>query len=154
MPRHYGLPGKVYLASGGPGPAKLLPARSIEVLQGADVVFYDGPVSEEVLGLIPARAAVQNAGKLSGAQESSKAELQKRILSAAQSGQTVVLLRGADASILDRSREEIAALFHAGILFEVIPAAPPNAAGEDPGSRDTRREIVLPLPPQEELLRS
>jgi siroheme synthase len=154
MPRHYGLPGKVYLANGGRGRAKQLPSRSIEVLQGADVVFYDGPVSEEVLGLIPARAAVQNAGKLSGAQESSKAELQKRILSAAQSGQTVVLLRGAEASILDRSREEIAALFHAGILFEVIPAAPDNAAGEDPGSRDTRQEIVLPLPPQEELLRS
>src|SRR6516225_2345116 len=143
MPRYYGLPGKVYLVSAGPGPAKQLPARSSEVLLGADVVFYDGPVSEEVLGLIPARAAVQNAEKLSGAQESSREELQKRILSAAQSGQTVVLLRGADASILDRTREEIAGLFHAGILFEVMPGAPASGAGQDTLACDQQREIVL-----------
>ena len=150
MPRHYGLPGKVYLTGAGLGLAQQLPARSIEVLQSADVVFYDGPVPEEVLGIVPARAALQNAEKLSGAQESSREELQKRILSAAQSGQTVVLLRGADASILNRNREEIAALFHAGILFEVITeaAAPATAA------QDKRQEIVLPLPAQTELLPS
>jgi len=150
MPRHYGLPGKVYLAGAGPGPAKQLPSRTIEVLQGADVVFYGGPVPEDVLGMIPARAAVQDAGKLSGAQESSREELQKRILSAAQSGQTVVLLRGADASILDRNREEIAALFHAGILFEIIT----GDAAATKIAPDKRQEIVLPLQTQTELLPS
>ena len=151
MSRHYGLPGKVYLASTGHGPAKELPARIIEVLQGADVVFYDGPVSEEVLGLIPARAAVQNAEKLSTAQESFREELQKRVLGAAQSGQTVVLLRGADTSILDRTREEIAELFHAGILFAVISGVPGSEAGQATRGCDQQQEIVLEIPPQEEL---
>jgi siroheme synthase len=156
MPRHYGLPGKVYLAGAGPGPgpAKQLPARTIEVLQGADVVFHDEQVSEEVLGLIPARAAVQNAEKLSGLLESSREELRKRILHAAQSGQTVVLLRGANASILDRSREEIAELFHAGILFETIPGEPASAAAQATPARDKQQEIVLQLPPRTELLPS
>lgn len=152
MPRHYGLPGKVYLAGGGCGPAKQLPVRTIEVLQFADVVFHDEPVSEEVLGLIPARVAVQNVETLYGLQEGSKEEIHKRILHAAQSGQTVVLLRGADPSILDQTRNEIAALFEAGILFETIPGVPAAAAAHATHPRDKQQEIVLQLPPQAELL--
>ena len=155
MPRHYGLPGKVYLAGAGSDPAKELPAHCIEALHGADVVFYDGPVSEEVLGLISARAAVQNAERLSGAQESSREELQKRIVMAAQSGQTVVLLRGADPSILDRTREEIVELFHAGILFEVIPGtARAASAAQATLVGDKQQEIVLPLAARTEVLSS
>ena len=154
MPRHYGLPGKVYLAGGGSGSAKQLPLRTIEVLRVADVVFHDEPVSEEVLGLIPARVAVRNAEKLYGLQEGSGEEIHKRILHAAQSGQTLVLLRGSDPSILDRTREEIAEFLHAGILFEVIPGARAAAAAQAVDSRDKQQEIVLQLPPRAELLSS
>ena len=157
MPRHYGLPGKVYLTDAGRGPANELSACSVEALQGADVVYYDGPVPEEVLELISARAAVQSAERFNGAQESSREELQKRILIAAQSGQTVVLLRGGNASILERTKEEIAGLFHAGILFEVIPGAAASAAPAAPSAaaaRDQEPEIVLQLPPRAELLSS
>lgn len=154
MPRHYGLPGKVYLAGGGCGPAKQLPVRAIEVLQVADVVFHDEPVSEEVLGLIPARVAVQNAERRCGLQEGLRQEFHKRILHAAQSGQTVVLLRAADPSVLDQTREEIAEFLHAGILFEVIPGFRPSAAAQAVDSCDQQQEIVLQLPPQEELLSS
>lgn len=156
MPHHYGFPGKVYLAGAGSGPANLLPVRTIEVLQSADVVFHDERVSEEVLGLIPARVAVQNVAKLGSLQEGSKEEIYKRVLRAAQSGQTVVLLRGADPSILDRSRDEIAALFEAGILFEVIPGAAraASSAAQATAARDKQQEIVLQLPPQAELLSS
>ena len=157
MSRHYRFPGKVHLAGGGSGPAKQLPVRTIEVLQSADVVFHDEPVSEEVLGLIPARVAVQNVGKLCGLQEGSREEIHKRIVSAAQSGQTVVLLRGADPSILDRTKEEIAALLHSGILLEIVPggaaSAAPAATSATP-ARNKQQEIVLQLPPQAELLSS
>ena len=156
MPRHYGLPGKVYLAGAGSDPAKLLPVRALEVLQCADVIFLNGQVSEEVLGLIPARAAVQNVEKLRGLQEGSREEIHKRITRAAQSGQTVVLLRDADSSILCQTQDEIAALRDAGILYEIIPgvaaATEAIAAAQATDPRDKKQEIVLQLPPHAELL--
>jgi siroheme synthase len=148
MERHYALPGMVYLAGGGSAPAKLLASRTVEVLQSAGAVFHDEQVSEEVLGLIPARAAVQNLEKLGGPQENSPEEIHKRIIHAARSGQVVVLLRGGDLLSLSQTQDDIAALRGAGILFEII-------AGDRAPVRDTRQEIVLPLPPEQaELLSS
>ena len=130
--------------------------RTLEVLQGADVVFLDGRVAKEVLGLIPARAAVHNIEKLCGLQEGSREEIHKRILRTAQNGQTVVLLRGADSSILEQTQDEIAALRDAGIDYEFIPGAgATNGATtttQTTHPRDKQQEIVLQLPPHAELL--
>jgi len=144
MERRYGLPGMVYLAGGGSGPAKLLAPRTIEVLQNADVVFHDGRASQEVLELIPARSAVHNMEKLGGPQEGSAEEIRKRIVHVAKSGNVVVVLRGGELLSLGQTQDDMVALRGAGILFEIItaPAAHP---------RDKRQEIVLPLPPQAEL---
>jgi len=150
MPRHYGLPGRVYLAGARSGSAKLLASRTVEVLQGADVVFHDEQVSEEVLGLIPAQAAVQNIERLGGPQEGSPEEIRKRIVHAAQSGKIVVLLRGGDLLGLSQTQDDIAALRRAGILFEIITGEAATATHP----RDKRQEIVLPLPSKAELLSS
>jgi len=150
MERHYGLPGMVYLAGGGSGPAKLLASRTVEVLQTADVVFHDGRASQEALALIPARSAVQNMEKLGGRQEGSAAEIRKRIAQVAQNGNVVVLLRGGDLLAHSQTQDDIAALRGAGILFEIITEDAAHATVP----RDKRQEIVLPLAPEAESLSS
>ena len=117
----YKLPGKVYLTGAGPGSAGLLTVRALEVLQSADLVFHDDLVSGDVLAQIPARVSVFNVGKRCGTHKHSQAEIQKRIIEAAQSGRTVVRLKGGDPLIFARTHEEIAALRETGIEFEIIP---------------------------------
>ena len=119
--RYSGLPGTVYLTGAGPGSAKLLTLRALEVLKIADLVLHDGLVSEEILALIPARVAVHNVGKRCGIKKISQKEIQQRLIRAARSGQTVVRLKGGDPLIFGRAQEEIAALRKEGIPFEIVP---------------------------------
>jgi len=119
--RNLGLPGKVYLTGAGPGSAKLLTLRAVEVLENADIVFHDDLVSEEVLALIPAHVAVHNVGKRCGPKKISQEEIQQRLIRAARSGQSVVRLKGGDPLIFGRAQEEIAALRKADIPFEIVP---------------------------------
>ena len=124
----YSLPGKVYLAGAGPGSAKLLTLRALEVLQETDLVLHDGLVSADVLACIPARTAVQSVGKRCGQKKITQAEINRRMIRAARSGQTVVRLKGGDPLIFGRTHEEISALRQADIDFEIIPGITAVAA--------------------------
>jgi uroporphyrin-III C-methyltransferase len=124
----YSLPGKVYLTGAGPGSAKLLTLRALEVLQAADLVLHDDLVSDDVLACIPARTAVHSVGKRCGQKKISQDELNRRMIKAARSGQTVVRLKGGDPLIFGRTQEEISALRQAGIEFEIIPGITAAAA--------------------------
>jgi uroporphyrin-III C-methyltransferase len=119
--RAVSLPGTVFLTGAGPGSAKLLTLRALEVLRIADVVFHDDLVSEEILALIPSHVAVQSVGKRCGFKKISQEVLQQRVVHAARSGQTVVRLKGGDPLIFARAEEEIAALRENGIPFEIVP---------------------------------
>jgi uroporphyrin-III C-methyltransferase len=120
MRTHYTLPGKVYLVGAGPGSAKLLTLRALEVLRMADVVFHDDLVSEDVLAMIPAHTAVQSVGKRCGFKKTSQKEIHLRMISAARSGQTVLRLKGGDPLVFGRTHEEISALRKANIDFEIV----------------------------------
>jgi uroporphyrin-III C-methyltransferase / precorrin-2 dehydrogenase / sirohydrochlorin ferrochelatase len=115
------LPGKVYLVGAGPGSAKLLTLRALEVLRIADVVLHDDLVSSDVIDLIPSRTAVHNVGKRCGFKKATQDEIHRRMISAARNGQTVVRLKGGDPLIFGRCGEEIRALRQAGISFEIVP---------------------------------
>lgn len=146
MARYSGLPGTVYLTGAGPGSAKLLTLRALEVLKIADVVFHDDLVSEEILALIPAHVAVQSVGKRCGIKKISQEEIQQRLIRAARSGQTVVRLKGGDPLIFGRAQEEIAALRKHGIPFEIVPgvtAACAAAAAAQISLTDRKRASKL-----------
>src|SRR5215813_13596815 len=96
MATHCKLPGRVYLVGAGPGSSKLLTLRAVEVLRSADVVFHDDLVSDDVFTMIPARVAIYNVGKRCGFKKTSQDEINRRIIAAAQSGETVVRLKGGD----------------------------------------------------------
>lgn len=117
MAGYTGLPGTVYLAGAGPGSAKWLTVRAVEVLKAAGVVFHDDLVSEEILALIPAHVGVYNVGKRCGPKKNSQTQIQERIVQAARSGQAVVRLKGGDPLVFGRAQEEIAALRENGIPF-------------------------------------
>ena len=115
------LPGTVYLTGAGPGSAKLLTLRALEVLKSADVVFHDDLASEEILSLIPSHVSVQSVGKRCGHKKVTQEEIQQRVIRAARSGKAVVRLKSGDPLIFARAQEEIAALRENGIPFEIVP---------------------------------
>ena len=123
MTRRFTLPGKVYLtgAGAGPGSAKRLTARELEILERADLVLHDDLVSADVLALVPAHTSVQNVGKRFARKKATQEETLARMIEAAQRRQTVVRLKGGDPLTFGQTQEEIVALHEAGIEFEIVP---------------------------------
>ena len=121
MPIRFTLPGKVYLVGAGPGSAKLLTLRAIEVLRAADLVLHDDLVSDDVLAAIPSHISVHSVGKRCGIKKNSQEEINRRMIASARVGQTVVRLKGGDPLVFGRTQEEIAALREAKIDFEIVP---------------------------------
>jgi len=148
MAAQFVLPGKVYLVGAGPGSAKMLTLRAAELLRQADVVLHDDLVSAEVLALIPAHTAVHNVGKRCGFKRATQEEIQRRMIAAAQAGQSVVRLKGGDPLIFGRTGEEIRALRENGIEFEIVPgitaATAAAAAAQIPlTDRDCASKLVI-----------
>ncbi len=112
--------GKVYLVGAGPGDPDLLTFKAARVLRSADVVLHDDLISAEILALIPPAAHQQNVGKRCGEKRITQNEVNQQMISFARSGLDVVRLKSGDPFIFGRAGEEIAALRHAGIDFEMI----------------------------------
>ncbi|QWD02096.1 uroporphyrinogen-III C-methyltransferase [Polynucleobacter paneuropaeus] len=120
--------GTVYLVGAGPGAADLITVRGANLLAKADMVFHDALIDPAMLELCPQAIQVavgKRCGKLSSAQEF----INKRLVDAAQKYQTIVRLKGGDPMLFGRADEEITALSHAGIPFEIVPGITAALAG-------------------------
>lgn len=115
------LPGRVYLVGAGPGSARLLTLRALELLQTVDIVMHDDLISEEILEQISPRVAVHSVGKRCGPKKITQEEINLRLVTAARAGRSVVRLKSGDPMIFGRAQEEIRALRVAGIRFEIVP---------------------------------
>lgn len=113
--------GKVYLIGAGPGDPELLTRKAWRVLRAADVVLHDDLVSQEILALAPPHAQVFNVGKRCGQKRVSQEEINALMVGYAQSGLTVVRLKGGDPEIFSRLGQEIEALREAEVEFEIVP---------------------------------
>ena len=113
--------GRVYLVGAGPGDPGLLTLRGAECLSRADLVLYDGLVNP--LLLRHSHASAERTCRVEGpdGRVIRQDEINQRLIEAAQSGKTVVRLKGGDPFIFGRGSEEAAALAKAGIPFEVVP---------------------------------
>ena len=113
--------GRVYLVGAGPGDPGLLTLRGAECLARADLVLYDGLVNP--LLLRHSHALAEQTCRVDGpaGRVLRQDEINRRLIEAAQSGKTVVRLKGGDPFIFGRGSEEAAALADAGIPFEVVP---------------------------------
>lgn len=113
--------GVVYLVGAGPGDPGLLTLRGLECLQQADLVLYDGLANPQLLQ--HTRATTERTARVGGPGERhlEQAEINQRLITAAQAGKTVVRLKGGDPFIFGRGSEEAVALAEAGVPFEVVP---------------------------------
>ena len=117
----------VYLVGAGPGDPELLTVKALRLLQSADVVLYDGLVSEAVLAL--ARGALLiHVGKRCNQRLVTQEEIGALMAHHASLSRTVVRLKGGDPSLFGRTGEEIDALRAAGIPFEIVPGVTSAAA--------------------------
>jgi uroporphyrin-III C-methyltransferase len=113
--------GRVYLIGAGPGDPELLTLKAAKLLARSDVVLYDSLVSEEVLALVSQQALLVNVGKRAGQKLLTQDEINSLLASYAKAGKRVVRLKGGDPLLFGRAGEEMEALRHAGIEFEIIP---------------------------------
>ena len=113
--------GKVYLIGAGPGDPELLTIKAARLLAAADVVLHDSLVSREVLAMISLQAEIIDVGKRAGTKLLTQDEINSLLVANTRKHQTVVRLKGGDPAIFGRAAEEISALRHADIPYELVP---------------------------------
>ena len=113
--------GRVTLVGAGPGDAELLTLKAARVLASADLVLYDNLVSSDVLGHVAVGAERIYVGKKSRNHTLPQEGIIELMVRLAQSGRSLVRLKGGDPYIFGRGGEEAEALAAAGIPCDTVP---------------------------------
>lgn len=113
--------GRVALVGAGPGDPGLLTLRGLRLLNEADVILHDRLVSADVLQLARRDAERVEVGKQAGLHHVTQEQTNALMIEHARAGKRVVRLKGGDPFVFGRGGEELQALRHAGIDFEVVP---------------------------------
>ncbi len=120
--------GVVYLVGAGPGDPGLMTARALELIAGADAIFYDRLIPPGALGGVRSDAELVYVGKQPGVPSVPQEEIGERLIEAARAGRSVVRLKGGDPFVFGRGGEEGEALREAGVEFEVVPGVTAGVA--------------------------
>ena len=113
--------GTVYLVGAGPGSLDLLTLRAHNLISSASCILHDDLVSAEILSLASPHVLVRNVGKRCGEKTITQEEINEWMIHYAQAGHSVVRLKSGDPLLFGRAAEEIEALTHASIPFEIVP---------------------------------
>jgi uroporphyrin-III C-methyltransferase/precorrin-2 dehydrogenase/sirohydrochlorin ferrochelatase len=113
--------GVVHIVGAGPGDPDLLTLRALQLLQRADIVFYDELVGPEILDYARREAERVPVGKQKGGPSHSQSEINAALLAAARAGKRVVRLKGGDPFVFGRGGEEAEFLEQNGVSATVVP---------------------------------
>ena len=120
--------GTVYLVGSGPGDPELMTVKARRLLDEADVVLHDKLPGPEILGEIPEDKR-EDVGKRADGEWTPQEYTNKRLVELAETGNTVVRLKGGDPFVFGRGGEEMEHLAASGIPFEVVPGITSPIAG-------------------------
>jgi uroporphyrinogen III methyltransferase/synthase len=120
--------GVVYLVGAGPGDPGLMTVRSLALIASADTIFYDRLIPPGALAGAREDAGVVYVGKQPGVPSIPQDEIGARLIEVAQTGKSVVRLKGGDPFVFGRGGEEGEALRAAAIEFEVVPGVTAGVA--------------------------
>ncbi|MFN2362976.1 MAG: uroporphyrinogen-III C-methyltransferase [Halarsenatibacteraceae bacterium] len=112
---------KVYLVGSGAGDPGLLTCRGRELLGKADEVYYDRLLEPALLNYVKSGCKLVYVGKKPGAHSMGQAEINRRLVEAAEENEVVVRLKGGDPLIFGRGGEEADYLKENGVKFEIVP---------------------------------
>jgi uroporphyrin-III C-methyltransferase/precorrin-2 dehydrogenase/sirohydrochlorin ferrochelatase len=131
---------RVFLVGAGPGDPDLLTVKAVRLIQAGDVILHDDLVPQAILDLA-SRAEIVNVGKRCGTKSITQDQINALMIEHARQGRTVVRLKSGDPLIFGRAAEEMEALRHAGIAFEIVPGITSAlaAAASIPASLTDRR---------------
>ncbi|PYJ42044.1 MAG: uroporphyrinogen-III C-methyltransferase [Verrucomicrobia bacterium] len=113
--------GKCFLVGAGPGDLGLVTLRAKQLIEQADVIFYDALCNPEMLAWTGEDVEIVFAGKRAGEHALSQDEINALLVEKAGQGKAVVRLKGGDPFVFGRGGEEAKALAVAGIQFEIVP---------------------------------
>jgi len=120
--------GRVYLVGAGPGDARLMTARSLELIARADVILYDRLIPDGALDGAREDAELIDVGKVGGGEQVAQEATNALLLEHARAGREVVRLKGGDPFVFGRGGEEAQLLRDAGIAIEVVPGVTAGVA--------------------------
>ncbi|MDI6757270.1 MAG: uroporphyrinogen-III C-methyltransferase [Endomicrobiia bacterium] len=111
--------GKVYIVGAGSGGRNLLTVRAKNILERADIIFYDDLIDENLLDDYHCRKTY--IGKRKGRHSSPQSRINEMLFAAAQKKQIVARLKGGDPFIFGRGGEEYLYLRERHIDVEIVP---------------------------------
>jgi precorrin-4 methylase len=122
MSRKFGLPGKVFLLGPVLETADVLDARTLAILQKAELVLHDEFIPREMLREVPKSSMVLDVSRMS------QERIVERMIAATDEGKMVARLKAGVNSPSAALEAEVHALREAGIDFEVAPGLTAVAA--------------------------
>jgi uroporphyrin-III C-methyltransferase len=112
---------KVYLVGAGPGDPDLITIKTKNILEKANIVFYDQLVGDKILSFCRNNPELYYVGKERSRHSVPQEEIHKLLLEASKKFEVVVRLKGGDPSIFGRVGEEYFYLLENSVEVEIIP---------------------------------
>jgi len=111
----------VYLTGAGPGDAKLISVKGLELIKRAGCIIYDYLVNPDLLKFARRDCKLIYVGKKAGAHTLPQEKINQLLIKQARLHNIVVRLKGGDPFIFGRGAEEALYLKKHKISFEIVP---------------------------------